>query len=77
MNIVDRLILPAMRRTPMTNDQIYRAVRQYAKLTRYPLTRHWKATVRNTLQRYTKGHPKCGKRALFIHLDRAKWRRRP
>lgn len=74
MNLVDRLIIPAMKRKPMTNKEIYIAVRRYAKRNHHRLTPHWKATVRNTLQRHAKGEPKCGERALFIHLDRNLWK---
>lgn len=74
MNLVDRLILPVMGHKPMTNAQIYSAVRSRAKREHYRLTPNWKATVRNTLQRHAKGRPKCGKRALFIHLDHGLWK---
>lgn len=76
MNLVDRLIIPVMGSKPMTNTEIYRAVRRRAHRERVRLTPHWRATIRNTLQRHTKGHPKCTKRVLFIHLDHGIWRTR-
>jgi hypothetical protein len=75
MNLVDRLILPVMRcRGPMTNKEIYNGVRKIARKRQKRLTPHWRATIRNTLQRHTKGHSKCTKRALFIHLKRNLWK---
>lgn len=74
MNLVDRLILPVMGRKPLTNKEIYYRVRTLARMTNRRLTPNWKATVRNTLQRHAKGHPKCGERALFVHLERNLWK---
>jgi hypothetical protein len=77
MNLVDQLILPAMYcRGPMSNKDIYDAVKRKARKRGKRLTPHWRATVRNTLQRHAKGHPKCTERVLFIHLDRALWKAR-
>jgi hypothetical protein len=39
----------------------------------WPLTPHWKGTVRNTLQRHTRGNKKYQKPNLFIHHDRGIW----
>jgi hypothetical protein len=75
MNLVDRLILPVMRKQgPLTNKEIYTLVRHHARQHQYRLTPNWRATVRNTLQRHAKGHPKCGDRPLFIHLERNLWK---
>jgi hypothetical protein len=75
MNLVDLLILPAMQdRGLMTNAEIYRSVHRRAKRTGLPLSAHWRATIRNTLQRHAKGHPKCGDRALFLHMGRSLWK---
>lgn len=75
MNLVDRLILPAMRKQgPLTNKEIYALVRLRARQHHLRLTPHWRATVRNTLQRHAKDHPKCGDRPLFVHLERNLWK---
>jgi hypothetical protein len=77
MNLVDLLILPAMRdRGLMTNSEIYRSVHRRARRSGLHLTAHWRATVRNTLQRHAMGNPKCGKRPLFLHVGRATWKLR-
>jgi len=75
MNLVDLLILPAMLdRGPMSNKEIYRSVHRRAARVGVRLSPHWRATIRNTLQRHAKGHRKCGERALFLHMDRALWK---
>lgn len=77
MNLVDRLLIPAMRsRGHMSNTEIYRSTRIRAARSGIKLSPHWKATVRNTLQRHAKGHPKCTKRPLFLHVGRALWKLR-
>lgn len=74
MNLVDRLLIPAMRRGWMTNAEIYRNVQMRSRRERFRLTPHWKATIRNTLQRHETGNPKCCKRPLFLHKGHGKWR---
>jgi len=75
MSLVDRLILPAMRKQgPLTNQEIYARVWLYARHHNFRLTPSWRATVRNTLQRHAKDHPKCGDRPLFVHLERNLWK---
>jgi len=74
MLLVDRLIVPAMRgRGQMPVDQIYRAVKSRAKKSKLRLTPHWRATVRNTLQRYCKHNEKFVGEFHFIHHDRGIW----
>lgn len=68
------LILVAMRgEGRMVNEQIYKRVRQIARRTRHHLSPHWKATVRNTLQRHSKGNAKFVHPNLFIHHTRNIW----
>lgn len=76
MNLVDRLLLPAMRMREgkLTNQEIYAAVHARARRHKIRLTPHWRATIRNTLQRHCYRHPKCGDRPLFLHLDKSLWR---
>ena len=76
MTLVEHLLLPAMaRRGALTNAEIYSAVRRRARKAGLRLSPCWKATIRNTLQRHAKGHPKCrGRKPLFLHLDHGTWR---
>ena len=57
----------------MNNQQIYRRFRFQAKRGHRRLSPHWKATVRNTLQRHSKQSPKFRKPYLFIHHSDNVW----
>ena len=77
MQSVDRLLFSVMNsHGPMTNSEIYREVRKRSRRERIRLTPHWRATIRNTLQRHAEGHPKCKAKPLFVHVDRALWKAR-
>ena len=76
MTIVERYIIPAFGyRRQMTNQDLYQIIRARAHRAGRRLTPNWKATIRNTLQRHAKGHPKCQSRkaALFIHRAPGLW----
>lgn len=71
---VEQLLLPSLRPWPMTNAEIYREIEYRARRGRIRLSRNWKATVRNTLQRHARGHRKCNGRVLFVYVGRGQWR---
>jgi hypothetical protein len=74
MTFADRLILPALKKQgPMPLAAIYDGVKSVAKRRRIRLTPHWQATVRNTLQRHCKGHPKQRGKVRFIHYCHGTW----
>jgi hypothetical protein len=75
---VDKLIVPAMKgRGPVALPTIYRKVRKQARMKHYKLSKHWRATVRNTLQRHCPDSDKCFDRKLFIHHDAGVWEHNP
>ena len=74
MTFADRLILPALKKQgPMPLVDIYAGVHHIAKRKRIRLTPHWRATVRNTLQRHCKGHKKQQGKIQFIHRCYGIW----
>jgi hypothetical protein len=74
MLLVDRLIVPAMRRKgPLPMKRIYRAIKVQAKDSQLRLPRQWRATVRNTLQRYCKDSTKYVGEYHFRLIDRGVW----
>jgi hypothetical protein len=60
-------------RGKMRSKQIYLRVLRKAKQERWHLTTHWRATVRNSLQRYSKQSRKFCGTYRFIHHDRGVW----
>jgi hypothetical protein len=74
MNFADRLIVPIMKgRGQLTLPQIYRGVRIRARTGGIRLTKHWRSTIRNTLQRHCKENRKfCGE-ARFKNHTRGVW----
>ena len=74
MTFVREIIIPAMeKRGRMPNKAIYAAVKTEAKKRHWPLTRHWRATVRNTLQRHSKQSTKFVGRYFFKHHRKNLW----
>ena len=74
MQLVDRLIIPVMKgRGPMHNVQIYAAIKRHAHKRQIRLTRNWRATVRNTLQRHCRLNKKYVGVHHFVHHDRGIW----
>lgn len=72
--LTTNIIASAMHgRGRMRTDQIYLAVTTLAKKYHLHLTPHWRATVRNTMQRHCKKHPKYTKPHLFIHHGHGIW----
>jgi hypothetical protein len=68
------LITCAMRgEGKMPNSTIYTNIRKIAKRTRRKLSPHWRATVRNTLQRHSRQSAKFCPPYLFVHHDRNIW----
>lgn len=68
------LIASAMRgRGKMENTDIYLRVAIAARGAHRKLSPHWKAVIRNTLQRHCKTSSKFIKPNLFIHHDRSIW----
>jgi hypothetical protein len=74
MLLVERLVAPAMRgRGKMTTPEIYRAVKVRAGMAHLKLSPKWRATVRNTLQRYCEESEKFTGEVLFIHHEKGVW----
>jgi hypothetical protein len=74
MNFADRVVMPALRnRGPLPLTDIYDNVKYIARLKKVKLTPHWRATVRNTLQRHCKGHSKQRGKVRFIHYCHGTW----
>lgn len=68
------LIVPAMYgRGKMRLREIYFYVERVAKANGIKLSPHWKATVRNTLQRHCRGNAKYRKPNYFHHVRRGVW----
>lgn len=57
----------------MNTPMIYVSVRTLASKYGIKLSPHWRATVRNTMQRHCRRHPKYIKPDLFIHHGRGVW----
>ena len=72
MTYADLIASAMIGRGRMHNVQIYLRVRRAARNRGKRLSLHWKATVRNTLQRRAKG-PKLQGPILFIHHDYDIW----
>jgi len=74
MNFADRVFMPALKnRGPLPLTDIYDNVKYIARLKKVRLTPHWRATVRNTLQRHCKGHKKQQGKVQFIHRQYGIW----
>jgi hypothetical protein len=74
MLLVDRLIIPAMRgKGKMPTKRIYKAVRMRAKDLHLRLPPQWRATVRNTLQRYCADSEKFVGEYHFRHVEKGVW----
>jgi hypothetical protein len=57
----------------MTTDQIYSRVWHTARREKFPLSFHWRATTRNTLQRHSRQSPKFVEPNLFIQREHGVW----
>jgi hypothetical protein len=57
----------------LTSSQIYSIVQKMAKRHSLPLSKNWKATVRNTLQRHCKQSTKFRPPYLFVYHGRNIW----
>jgi hypothetical protein len=72
---VDRLLIPALKgRGKLTNAEIYSKVKSRARREHIKLSPSWQATVRNTLQRHCKHHPKARNHPhYFVHHNKGLW----
>ena len=78
MSFATKLIVPAMKgRGAMPLPAIYSKVRKQARMKHHRLSKHWRATVRNTLQRHCPTSEKYIDWNLFIHRDSGIWEHRP
>jgi hypothetical protein len=73
MTFADLIASAMSGRGRMHNAQIYLRVKRTARNRGKRLSPHWRATVRNTLQRHTKGGRKYRPPGLFIHHDYNTW----
>lgn len=69
MTFAERIALAMKHRGPMATEDIYRV---YKRRFGRP-SPHWRATVRNTLQRGCRRNPKFMGKALFIHRSKGVW----
>lgn len=73
INYHDLIAYAMLGQGKMETTKIYKRVEAIAKRKGWPLSKHWRSTVRNTLQRHCRGNSKFISPYLFINHDRGVW----